>query len=68
MDPNEKIPRFKVKSETIITNIRTKHIYKDEAEVKAEILKQNASPKDIRRDIKIIIPKGLDVFGKKPLK
>jgi len=68
MDPNEKIPRFKVKSETIITNIRTKHIYKDEAEVKAEILKQNASPKDIRRDVKIIIPKGLDVFGKKPLK
>ena len=34
----------------------------------AEILKQNASPKDIRRDVKIIIPKGLDVFGKKPLK
>ena len=68
MDPNEKIPTFKVKSEAVITNIKTKHIYKDEAEVKAEILKQNASPKDIRRDVKIIIPKGLDVFGKKPLK
>ena len=64
----EKVPRMKVESKTVITNIRTKHIYKDEAEVKAEILKQNASPKDIRRDIKIIIPKGLDVFGKNPLK
>ena len=37
-------------------------------DTEAEILKQNASPKDIRRDVKIIIPKGLDVFGKKPLK
>ena len=24
--------------------------------------------KDIRVDVKIIVPKGLDVFGKKPLK
>ena len=64
----QKVPRHKVTSETIITNIKTKHIYKDEAEVNADILKQNARPEDIRRDVKIIIPKGLDVFGKNPLK
>jgi dihydropteroate synthase len=28
----------------------------------------NADPKDIKRDVKIIIPKGFDVFGEKPLK
>ena len=64
----QQVPRFKVRSETVITNIKTKYKYKDEAEVKAEILKQNAKPEDIRRDVKVIIPKGLDVFGKKPLK
>ena len=64
----EKVPRLKVESKTVISNIRTKQIYKDEAEVEADILKQNARTEDIRRDVKIIIPKGLDVFGKKPLK
>ena len=64
----QKVPKYKVRSETTITNIKTKHIYKDEAEVEADILKQNARTEDIRRDVKIIIPKGLDVFGKKPLK
>jgi len=64
----QQVPKFKVRSETIITNIKTKHIYEDEAEVEADILKQNARREDIRRDVKIIIPKGLDVFGKNPLK
>jgi stringent starvation protein B len=64
----QKVPKFKVRSESTITNIKTKHIYEDEDEVKADILKQNARPEDIRRDVKIIIPKGLDVFGKNPLK
>ena len=63
----QKVPRHRVRLETIITNIKTKHIYEDEAEVEADILKQNARPEDIRRDVKIIIPKGLDVFGKSPL-
>ena len=63
-----KVPKHRVRAETTITNIKTKHIYKDEAEVDADILKQNARTEDIRRDVKIIIPKGLDVFGKKPLK
>ena len=64
----EKVPRLKVESKTVISNIRTKQIYKDEAEVEADILKQNARTEDIRRDVKIIIPKGLDVFGKNPFK
>ena len=37
----EKVPRIKVESKTVISNIRTNHIYKDEAEVEIEILKQN---------------------------
>ena len=64
----QQVPKFKVRSETTITNIKTKQVYKDEAELELEILKQNVSPQDIRRDVKIIIPKGLDVFGKQPLK
>jgi len=64
----QQVPKYKVRSETTITNTKTKHIYKDEAEVEADVLKQNARREDIRRDVKIIIPKGLDVFGKKPLK
>ena len=64
----QQVPKFKVRSETTITNIKTKQVYKDEAELELEILKQNVSPQDIRRDVKIIIPKGLDVFGKNPLK
>ena len=63
-----KVPKHRVRAETTITNIKTKHIYEDEAEVEADILKQNARTEDIRRDVKIIIPKGLDVFGKNPLK
>ena len=63
-----KVPKHKVRAETTITNIKTKHIYEDEAEVEADLLKQNAVPEDIRRDVKVIIPKGLDVFGKQPLK
>ena len=59
----QKVPRHKVRSETTITNIKTKQVYKDEAELELEILKQNVSPQDIRRDVKIIIPKGLDVLS-----
>jgi len=62
------LQRIKCKSETKISNIKTGKIYKDEEEVKIEILKQNVTPKDIRRDVKVIVPVGLDVLGKKPLK
>ena len=56
------LQRIKCKSETKISNIKTGKIYKDEEEAK------DANPNDIRRDVKIIVPVGLDVFGKKPLK
>ena len=62
------LPRIKCKSETKISNIKTGKIYKDEAEVQIEILKQNVMEKDIRRDTKVIVPEGLDLFGEKPLK
>jgi|TARA_R100001082_G_scaffold73477_1_gene42206 hypothetical protein len=60
----EKIPKIKCDSETIISNLKTGKIYKSEEELKAD----NVDPKDVKRDIKIIIPKGFDVFGKDPLK
>jgi len=62
------IPKIKCKSEIKISNIKTGKIYKDEQEVQTEILKQNVIPEDVRRDVKVIVPEGLDVFGKKPLK
>ena len=62
------IHRIKCKSETKISNRKTGKIYKDEQEVQTEILKQNVIPEDVRRDVKVIVPEGLDVFGKKPLK
>ena len=60
----EKIPRIKCDSKTTITNVKTGKVYKNEEELKLD----NADPKDIKRDVKIIIPKGFDVFGEKPLK
>ena len=60
----EKVPIIKCKTQTIITNTKTGKKYTDENEVKLE----NPDPKDIRRDVKIIIPQGFDVFGEKPLK
>ena len=62
------IQRIKCKSETKISNKKTGKIYKDEQEVQIEILKQNVTPENIRRDVKVIVPEGLDVFGEKPLK
>ena len=56
------IQKIKCKSEIKISNIKTGKIYKDEEEAK------EADYKDIRRDVKVIVPVGLDVFGKKPLK
>ena len=60
----EKVPIIKCKSQTIITNIKTGEKYKNENEVELK----KPDPKDIRRDVKIIIPQGFDVFGEKPLK
>ena len=60
----EKVPIIKCEAQTKITNIKTGKIYKNEEEVKLE----NPDPKDIKRDVKIIIPKGFDVLGEEPLK
>ena len=62
------VEKIKCKTEIKISNIKTGKIYKDEQEVEIEILKQNVTSKDIRRDVKVIVPEGLDVFGEKPLK
>jgi len=60
----EKVPVIQCDSQITITNKKTGKKYKNEEEVKLE----NPDPKDIKRDVKIIIPKGFDVFGEKPLK
>jgi hypothetical protein len=62
------VEKIKCKTEIKISNIKTGKIYKDEQEVEIEILKQNVTPENIRRDVKVIVPEGLDVFGEKPLK
>ena len=62
------VEKIKCKTEIKISNIKTGKIYKDEQEVQIEILKQNVTPENIRRDVKGIVPEGLDVFGEKPLK
>ena len=62
------VKKIKCKSEIKISNIKTGKIYKDEQEVQIEISKQNVTPENIRRDVKVIVPEGLDVFGEKPLK
>ena len=62
------VEKIKCKTEIKISNIKTGKIYKDEQEVQIEISKQNVTSKDIRRDVKVIVPEGLDVFGEKPLK
>ena len=60
----EKIPRIKCESEETITNMKTGKVYKTQEEAYAEA----DDKKDIRVDVKIIVQKGFDVFGKKPLK
>jgi hypothetical protein len=40
-------------SEITIVNLKTGYIYKDEAEAQAD---KTVDPKDIRRDVKIIVP------------
>ena len=47
-------------SEITNKNIKTGHIYKDEAEVQADL---NAKPEDIKRDVKIIVP-DIPLFNK----
>jgi hypothetical protein len=47
-------------SETTIINLKTGYIYKDEAEVQADT---TVNPKDIRRDVKIIVP-DIPLFSK----
>ena len=47
-------------SEITIINLKTGYIYKDEAEVQADT---TVDPKDIRRDVKIIVP-DIPLFNK----
>ena len=47
-------------SEITIINLKTGYIYKDEAEVQADL---NAKPEDIKRDVKIIVP-DIPLFNK----
>ena len=47
-------------SQITIKNIKTGHVYKDEAEVQADL---NAKPEDIKRDVKIIVP-DIPLFSK----
>jgi hypothetical protein len=45
--------RIKCDVETVITNLKTGYIYKDEAEAKADT---TVYPEDIRRDVFVKVP------------
>jgi hypothetical protein len=45
--------KIKCDVETVITNLKTGYIYKDEAEVKADT---TVYPEDIRRDVFVTVP------------
>ena len=45
--------RIKCDVETVITNLKTGYIYKDEAEAKADT---TVDPTDIRRDVFVTVP------------
>ena len=47
-------------SEITILNLKTGYIYKDEAEAQAD---KTVDPKDIRRDVKILVP-DISLFNK----
>jgi len=47
-------------SEITIINLKTGYIYKDEAEAQAD---KTVDPKDIRRDVKILVP-DISLFNK----
>ena len=63
-----KIPRYKVKTETTITNIDTGAEYESEEAMQADIDNPNTSTtvEKIKRDVKVFAPSLADMLGVTP--
>ena len=62
------IPKYKVKTETTITNVDTGAEYESEAAAQADIDDPSSSTTEekIRRDVKIFAPSLADMLGETP--
>ena len=67
-EDGRRIPRYKVKTETTITNIDTGQEYESEAAMQADIDNPNTSTtaEKIKRDVKVFAPSLADMLGVTP--
>jgi|TARA_R100000426_G_scaffold65752_1_gene45829 hypothetical protein len=67
-EDGRKIPKYKVKTETTITNVDTGAEYESEAAAQADIDDPSSSTTEekIRRDVKIFAPSLADMLGETP--
>ena len=68
LEDGRRIPRYKVKTETIITNTDTGQEYESEAAMQADIDDPNTSTtaEKIRKDVKVFAPSLKDMLGETP--
>ena len=68
LEDGRRIPRYKVKTETIITNTDTGQEYESEEAMQADIDDPNTSTtaEKIRRDVKVFAPSLKDMLGETP--
>ena len=67
-EDGRKIPHYKVKTETTLTNLDTGQEYESEEAMQADIDYQNTSTtvEKIRRDVKVFAPSLKDMLGQTP--
>ena len=67
-EDGRKIPHYKVKTETTITNIDTGQEYESEAAMQADIDNPSTSTtvEKVRRDVKVFAPSLADMLGVTP--
>ena len=67
-EDGRRIPRYKVKTETTITNMDTGQEYESEAAMQADIDDPNTSTtvEKIKRDVKVFAPSLADMLGATP--
>jgi len=68
LEDGRTIPRYKVKTETTLTNIDTGQEYESEEAMQADIDDPNTSTtvEKIRRDVKVFAPSLKDMLGQTP--
>ena len=68
LEDGRTIPRYKVKTETTLTNIDTGQEYESEEAMQADVDDPNTSTtvEKIRRDVKVFAPSLKDMLGETP--